>query len=256
MMAPDIDMDDFFNPIKLNSIPSELEYRIAEWIIQAADAFARTTYQSIYIIDYYRKGFHYVSENPLFLCGESAKNVRKMGYDFYQKFVPKSDLELLLKINEAGFNFYYQLSPLDRLEYTIYYDFHIEQPNKNHLLINHKLTPLILDKNNNIWLALCVVSSSSNKGAGNIVIQKKGGKKSFDYCLKSNEWKSRSKFTLTRQEKLILSLSLQGYTMVQIAGKIKISESTVKFHKKNIFSKLNVKNIAEAISCATINNLL
>jgi hypothetical protein len=141
MNALNIDIDDFFKPMKLNSFPSDVEYRIAEWIIQAADAFARTTYQSIYIIDYYRKGFHYVSENPLFLCGETSKSVRKMGYEFYQKFVPKTDLDLLLMINEAGFNFYYQLNPFERLKYTISYDFHLQQPNKKLLLINHKLTP-------------------------------------------------------------------------------------------------------------------
>lgn len=256
MNAINMHIDDFFKPIKLNSFPTDIEYRIAEWIIQAADAFARTTYQSIYIIDYYRKGFYYVSENPLFLCGETARNVRKMGYEFYQKFVPKSDLNLLLMINEAGFDFYYQLNPLERLKYTISYDFHLQQPNKKLLLINHKLTPLILDKNDNIWLALCVVSRSSNKQSGNILISKKGGNKSFQFEIQEQKWIEQDKISLTKQEKLVLTLSLQGYTIMQMAEKIEISAATVKFHKKNIFNKFKVKNIAEAISFATNNNLL
>ena len=48
-------------------------------------------YQSFYIIDYSRKEFVYVHENPLFLCGHSAPEVQCMGYDFYARYVHPED---------------------------------------------------------------------------------------------------------------------------------------------------------------------
>jgi DNA-binding NarL/FixJ family response regulator len=129
------------------------------------------------------------------------------------------------------------------------------QPAKRRTLINHKLTPLALDDEHNIWLALCVVTHSAAARAGNITITKKGSNKLFEYNRTAKKWTTQKKIKLTNQEKEILTLTVQGFTMCEIAQKLKIVEVTVKFHKKNIFNKLQVKNIAAAISCATNYNL-
>lgn len=46
------------------------------------------------------------------------------------------DLELLLKINMAGFSFLNNIPKEDRLDYFISYDFHLIQRNK-HLILTH-----------------------------------------------------------------------------------------------------------------------
>ena len=74
--------------------------------IDAVKIMSHIAYQSVYIVDYYKREFVYVSENPLFLCGKSAKDVQKMGWLFYFNSVFKDDIDLLLEINEAGFSFY------------------------------------------------------------------------------------------------------------------------------------------------------
>jgi DNA-binding CsgD family transcriptional regulator len=68
--------------------------------------------------------------------------------------------------------------------------------------------------------------------------------------LNSNEWKESRSIVLNNREKDILVLSVQGLTMDKIAAKLFLSVDTIKFHKRNIFKKLNVKNIAEAIAVA------
>lgn len=250
-----VDVSEFFKPLDLKSPPTNEDYKKAELYLQVVGAFAQTTHQCVYIIDYYRKGFLYVSDNPLFLCGESVPDVLKSGYDFYTNHVPPDELVMLLEINEAGFQFYNKIPIHDRLNYTISYDFNLIQPSKRPVLINHKLTPLVLDKEHNIWLALCVVVHSSNSKAGNIIITKRGENKSFQYDLSLKEWVVQKRINLTPHQKQILALSIQGFTMNEIARELKLSEVTVKFHKRNIFKKLHVKNIAEAISCATNYNL-
>lgn len=74
-------VNDFF--FAGNAVSGEPDYRLADTFVRAAEAFANATYQSVYIIDYYRKNFLYVSPNPLFLCGMTADKVKGLGYQFY-----------------------------------------------------------------------------------------------------------------------------------------------------------------------------
>lgn len=224
--------------------------------LEAIKAIARTTYQSIYVIDYEKKGFEYVSENPLFLCGHTAEEVQELGYAFYFKYVLKEDLNLLLKINTIGFDFYEQIPIEQRKYYTIIYDFHLKNQDGKVILINQKLTPVYLTQKGKIWKALCIVSLSSAKSSGNIKIVKKGGNMVFEYDLKGGFWKTMEKTTLTSREKEILQYSIRGYTINEIAETIFISPDTVKFHRRKLFSKLEVTNISEAIAHATNNGIL
>ena len=52
----------------------------------------------------------------------------------------------------------------------------------------------------------------------------------------------------SREQELLASLSL-GRTNQQIAGDFSISLNTVKFHLKNLYGKLDVKNRAQAVAC-------
>ena len=96
-------VDDFF--FDGNAVSGEPDYGIADIFVRTTEAFANATYQSIYIIDYYRKSFLYVSPNPLFLCGMSAEVVKELGYQFYLNHVPADEVCMLLEINQAGFSF-------------------------------------------------------------------------------------------------------------------------------------------------------
>lgn len=54
---------------------------------------------------------------------------------------------------------------------------------------------------------------------------------------------------LTGREKELLAALSRGNTNVQISKELDISLNTVKFHLKNLFSKLEVRNRAQAVSC-------
>jgi DNA-binding NarL/FixJ family response regulator len=53
-------------------------------------------------------------------------------------------------------------------------------------------------------------------------------------------------FELSPREVEVLAYVAQGLTNPQIAGKLHVSENTVRFHLKNIFEKLGVANRTEA----------
>lgn len=249
-------MKDFFSfKNSVNEIPEGSQGQTLDYL-EAIKAFSRTTYKSIYVIDYQKRGFEYVSDNPLFLCGHTAEEIKEMGYAFYFKYVIKSDLDLLIKINTAGFEFYDKIPMEERKNHTISYDFHIKNQEGKTILINQKLTPMFLTNNGKIWKAICIVSLSAERQAGNIKIYKKGNNKIFKYNLDGDFWKADEKIKFSSREKEILQLSTRGFTINEIAESIYVSPDTVKFHRRKLFDKLEVTNISEAIMYATNNKLI
>lgn len=54
--------------------------------------------------------------------------------------------------------------------------------------------------------------------------------------------------SLTAREQELLAALAQGHTNAQIASELNISLNTVKFHLKNLYGKLNVRNRAQAVA--------
>ncbi len=223
-------------------------YELTRLYTQLLEAFARNTYMSIYVIDFNKKGFLYVSDNPLFLCGMSAEQVREMGFDFYRTQLPVEDLPILLEIYAAVHQFAGSIPADRKLECSLSCDFRIRHPKSKELLIHHKLTPLHLTKEGKIWLALCVVSISSHNEVGNVEIVCKGTLTRWRYDLQTHKWVECSIVILKEEEKKVLYLSAQGYTMTEIAERMNKSVDTIKGYKRQIFDKLGVTSITEAIS--------
>ena len=176
----------FFSPRnKIDNVSKEDQKQTVNYL-ESIDAFSRTTYNSVYVIDYKEKGFDYVSNNPLFLCDNTAEEVKKMGYAFYFKHVIKSDLSLLLKINTIGFEFYERVPIKERKDYTISYDFHLINKKGEKTLINHKITPLFMTTEGKLWKAIAIVSLSSENESGNIKVTNKKDNRVFCYDLRDN----------------------------------------------------------------------
>ncbi len=247
--------DDFFIPDNEVKLPEELDYSRAEEYIRSAEAFSRSTYQSVYIIDYFKHNFLYVSPNPMFLCGLTPEQMKELGYRFYLEYVPQDEQPLLLDLNHAGFSFYSNIPVEERKDWFIQYDFHII--NGGHpILVNHKLTPIATTSDGRIWLALCVVSTSNHTTPGHIEMHRVGSQEYFEYNRLTRRWDKRGMPTLTEGEKSVITLSIQGFTMSEIADKMCLSPDTIKKYRKQLFEKLGVRNITEAIIAATNNKLL
>ena len=75
-------------------------------------------------------------------------------------------------------------------------------------------------------------------------------------ALKSNSARNHQQPVLTKREKEILGLITEGLTNMQIAEKLFISIDTVDSHRKNLYSKLNVKNTAMLMRYAIENDLI
>lgn len=249
------EIERFFSRKNTVDYLSESEYAQSGNYLEILRAISRLSYMSMYVINYQLKEFEYVSDNPLFLCNHTPDEVMALGYAFYFKYVAKEDLEMLIRINEIGFKFFDQ-TPLDeRKSYSISYDFKL-QNGKEKILVNHKLTPVFITSEGKIWKALCVVSLSSNSSSGNIILSKTGGNSFWELDLSAGVWHKIDKMKLTDRELQIIRLYAQGLPIKKIAEQMFISIDTVKFHRRKLFDKLQVKTIAEALAYVKNNKLL
>lgn len=233
----------------------DYDSNVLSTLLQTVEAFTRVHNQSVYLIDYYKQEFLYVSDNPLFLCGHTAKEVKEMGYGFYLKHIPEDDLKILIELSNCGLKFFEKIDKDERHLYSMSCNFHLKSGTKSKL-VNHQLTPVLLTDDDKIWIGMCVVSLSSHKTAGNMEFHKSGFNNYWKYSFNGHRWKECDGVDLKEEELEVLRMSAVGLTMTDIADSMCRSLDSIKFYKRHAFAKLNVANIREAISRATLNKLL
>ena len=197
-----MDIDQFFQEFSVaasETVPEALAYSSS-----TLDAIARASGQCFYVIDYHKRGFAYVSSNPLFLCGYTPEEVIDKGYNFYEEVIPEDDLEMMLEINQKGFGLFHSMPVETRINHIISYDFRLIQPNRRRLMINHKLTPILLTPAGHIWLALCVVSLSSSDKPGNVFIRINEKLLHYRYSFAGKRWHDAEIIMLSEREKEVL----------------------------------------------------
>lgn len=246
--------DFFLESNSVYNITNE-DYKKTTLLVNAAKAFARSTHQCVYIIDYFKQNFLYVSNDLIYWSGQNSDTIKDYGFQFYIDYVPEKEQQMLLEINKEVFDLFDTFPLSERPDYSISYDFHIIH-GKSLRLVNHHFTPLVLTKEGKIWLALCTMAMSARNTPGHITIKKSGSQSYYEYSLDKHKWILRESIMLSDTERDILSLSAQGDTMNDIANKLCKSVDTIKSCKRILFSKLGVKSITEALSFATTYSLL
>lgn len=71
-----------------------------------------------------------------------------------------------------------------------------------------------------------------------------------------NQTKSAEDYSLTNKEKEVLALLAEGNSYKMAAAKLGITYSTVNSHIKNIYEKLHVHSLGEAVSIALKNKIV
>ena len=252
-------IDDFFIDKKRVDGITEADYERVRSKIEAVAAAARTSTNSIYIIDYHKRNFLYSSENPLL----APVVLKDMGYALYLNYVPNEERAMLLEINRAGFEEFSRIDVAEKMEFVFSYDFHFIQ-NGCSRMVNHRLTPLELNSKGQLWLALCSFSLSPRKDFGNVRMWRVtesgdgivGNRDVREYSLTDGKWHDSIPIVLTETEQNLLMMSAQGYTTEEIAARLFRSVDTMKYHRKKLFRKLGVETISEALATVMSSNVM
>ena len=129
-------------------------------------------------------------------------------------------------------------------------NFHIIA-NGRKVMVMLKLSLLDFDKEDNPRLMLGLVTPSVHDSPGNLIMGISGTEHFYHYMHGSDELVKIPIVHFTDEELEMLRLTMQGFSMKQIGNLMCKTVDTVKFYRRNVFSKLKAKNISEAISYAT-----
>jgi DNA-binding CsgD family transcriptional regulator len=238
-----------------NNIPATLNKyeEISESQIETFKLISTITNGSVYVTDFHKQCFLFVSNHDLFLSGFSPDDVLKMGYDFFSKIVHPNDLQLFIDIHCAILHY---LSESDSEQQEIdYFAFNIRLLNHGlPLMVYHKMTPVFI--HGFARMAVCHLSSSVIHKSGNLEIYFIDRKKRSSYSFKKQQWQSQEQLRLTNREKDILKLARQGKCNKEIADILHVSEKTIRNIETTLYEKLNVHSMCEAIIYATNHRMI
>ena len=181
------DTNEFYLDVNRVENISDEKFSFADTLIKSLNSFNRLSNKSIYVIDLSNENFLYVSENPLFLCGRHPDEIKKMGYRYYLEMVPEDERNMLLEFNRKGIHFFYRLDIEKRLKCSVSFDFHICY-GENKILVNQKMTPLLLADNGKLWLVSCLVSLSHRQQIGTLEMHFEGSSEYWSYTHAKGKW--------------------------------------------------------------------
>ncbi len=220
------------------------------------NAITRVTYRNIAIIDFLNNNFLYVSDNTNSLCGRPGAEIKEMGFDFFRKHTSKEEYSTMVELKRATDEFLESIPEECSTNYTVSHDINIvNNVTCKYSIVNHQFTPITLH-DGKIWLCLCVTSIAPHNSIGNTELWHKDKRKSWKYNSRTKCWNLVPAIHLKSSEKEVIKLSAQGYSINEMASKMNKSFDTIKFYRKNLFKKLEVDNITEALSRALCKHLL
>jgi DNA-binding CsgD family transcriptional regulator len=240
-------------PVKnfLLNVPKNLttdatKSKVIEAMIAQCDAVSCLINQSVYLVDYIRQKFLYVSPHPLFLCGYTAEEVKAMGFSFLEKILPSDDMQMFSEIYKMFWQFTNGCTPEEKSNLRGSYDIRIRHKNGDIILVNKKIAPLLFTEDGHAWIGMGIVTPSPSKEPYYMgVLKNKSQYVRYDF--------DKKKFVpyipkkLTKREEEVLRLVMQGYSEVEISNKLNISVITVRHHRHNAQKKLGVNTLANAV---------
>jgi len=163
------------------------------------------------------------------------------------------DLSFALESEIEGYKFLMSLPPARRKEFLLSYPRRLKDNKGNYQAYWHDYTVIMSDAEDEPWLFLVETVQLPH-----------GHTKDFEqYRLLSPSWNAQAeidqylllekKNRLSSREMEVLVLVAEGCMTSEIAGKLSISEWTVKTHRANILRKMNVASLHMA--CQVARNL-
>ena len=199
-----------------------------------------------YILDFKNEKILYATRNCSLLMGSTLEEINTQGLRYYEQVVLPEDVGLLAQANARALEMFYSYSTDQRPDAYYTFDLRMRGPEGRTVLMNHKITVLDLTVGGVLRLGLCVISFPTGDRPGNAYLKWNDHSRVMQVMPTGGLAEVKTQ-KLTPKAMTILRLASNGKTEAETAKRLGISLYTVKWHKKQIFARLGVRNIAEAI---------
>jgi len=195
-----------------NSAPKISENEIGPYL-DSLRAVSNLLDESLYVVDFNQRRFHFVSENGIFLNNHLPKDVLKLGYDYFPKLIHKDDYPMAVRIHQEIVRYFTHPASLNDL---IYVKFSFRMHHNKRMVMKHTVTPLIV--NNKVRMAICTVHHTQDL-PGNLCAYHRNKDVYYQYSLENDKWEQEPVISLKSRERKILELSKEGVTTQVLLNK-------------------------------------
>lgn len=221
-------------------------------LLVGLEHFASMSLETVYMLDFLKKCFLFVSDRNTFLSDHSVEEVLSLGYDFFPKVIHIEDLPLLKDIHKVILQ---RLNGMNDLVNINYFSFDLRIKNESrYIMVHHKLKPVFVS--GKVRFGIYLLISSVLKKSGHLRVHYNNGIDFDEYLFNSKKWRKGTGQILSIQEKNILKLAKQGRTNNEIAHELHLSSHTIRNIKTSIFQKLNVRSMIQAVIYAANRHLI
>lgn len=238
-----------------SDVPSAEEYKEVEQLIALAEDFAQLSQKTVYIFDYYKREFIYVSDNFLDIMEMNSRSISTNESAFCPNTMSESDAMQLVEQSNEIFNFMKRLSLSDRKHFTYSFSMSFSHPNlqfKRYYQVNTKM--IKFRPNGDMWITLYVVSVPTKNRRYQLTATNHFTNEKWLFT--KGEWQIYKLPALSNQEKQMRIYSAMGYTIDTISAKMNRSHDSIKTYRRSIFKKLEVDSISEAINFALLHHII
>lgn len=229
---------------------------IIKCIIDTLEATSRNAGQCLFVIDLQERRITYAGKDPHVYLDVPHDEVHNHDISWYIQRIQKKDFDVVCRFFDRLDDIIRGLTPDEIHKAVLSVDFHVAHGN-NYYMLNHHFTPLLFDESEKCTLLLCTVSKSSRKDVAAYLWIKGTEGFYFEFAQACDKWKKRiykAPF-LAKNEVNVLVKSAQGLTEREIADEMCLSIASIKKTKQSINSKLQTRNMTEALLFA-INNFI
>lgn len=202
-----------------------------------------------FVFNFQRSEFEYISQETEALLGYKPEEIATQ---FIPENIHPDDWIWCLNCRDIATRFQLSLPPGKQLKYKIRFDFRIRKKDWTYLRVMMQLVVIHHDENGGIGRILIVLTDIDHlKQHGKPVLSFIGleGEPSYTNVALTSPLPKRNE-EISKREKEVLSLVMQGKLSKEIAAVLKISKQTVDKHRKNMLHKSKLNTTAELVSKA------
>jgi DNA-binding CsgD family transcriptional regulator len=249
----------FFEGIDESRISNDANDFDSEKYLQGISDLSSLCIGSIVVMDFRERCLSLISNRDIFLYSFSSEDVGRLGYAFFYEIIHNDDISLFIKMHRAILNSPYIVNEKVQSEIAYFY-FTIRHKNlfrlhnkQHYLMICYKLKPIFINKK--IRYGICSLTISGMSDPGNLRVYFNDNTKFDAHPLSSGKWNTVEGFHLDEYDKMVLRLAKHGLTDKQIAEEIGLSYERLRHRNSELYQKLGVKNMEQAIVVAS-NHLM
>lgn len=238
-----------------NIANTDEEHFLRQYIV-ACEMMSRCLNHVIYVGDYRKQEFAYVSAVPSMLFGLTPRSIINRGFNFLNDYLNADDLLFIRNIVSDWFIFLENCPKQHINSYVLSYNIELKSSKYGELLISNSLIPLRFESNGHPWLVHGTLSMATDHRPHIGRIGLMGQTSYWEYDEQQRIFNLIEVPPLSEASKRIIYLSHLGHTVEEIAKRMRRTESTIKWYRCVLKRQFHTLNFEQVIAIAKDLKLL